>query len=104
SGRGASAHAQTPQAWWGCGRTRGNLLEHEEGIRCRPPRGAAPEARWACGVVPGDLSVTGHRVSALDGAGEPTDDPPLEEREEHERRDHRQRGEGEDCCGVDGVL
>src|SRR3954468_13360865 len=44
------------------------------------------------------------RSSPFDRAGEPTDDAAFEHAEEHQGRDHRQRGEREHLRGVDRVL
>ena len=74
-----------------------------------------PGQRWhaaSCGRVawvasPGTARAgvgAGAGRSALDRSGEAADDPALEQREEDQRRDHRQRREGEDRRGVDGVL
>src|SRR3954468_17216432 len=49
------------------------------------------------------LKVVGRR-SSFDRAGETTDDAAFEHAEEHQRRDHRQRGEREHLRSVDRVL
>src|SRR5215203_5913626 len=53
------------------------------------------------GSVAGRLS---RGSSAFDRTGEPADDAAFEQAEEHQSRNHRQRGEREHLCGVDRVL
>ena len=68
--------------------------------RSSPP---ASSARRARGRAP-NRSMHPFAGSALHRSGQPADDASLEQAEEHQRRDHRQRREGEHLRGVDGVL